>query len=238
MNSYYFPLKLGGLGDKFMILSDILTHREKFNDESMLHLITNKYNHSFVVNILNVNSLIDFFHFKRPNFDLSISFLVDDKMDDLNIIHKLNAKNDKFVDVQIDRLENGNYWPIDFVRECDDDFCWMLYIEGKKNIMPEKRLTKKDYEKFNFMIKTKKLNGYKLFDFNFSENVKILAKSKFLFACEGMWTHLSRAMKIPTIAFSRNPDWIREINQQGHFCSSDFEECLFELRHRCINTMK
>ena len=48
MNSYYFPLKLGGLGDKFMILSDILTHREKFNDESMLHLITNKYNHSLL----------------------------------------------------------------------------------------------------------------------------------------------------------------------------------------------
>ena len=232
MNNYYFPLLCGGLGDKFMILSDILTHYEKFNDKSMLHLITNKYHHSFVVNVLNVNSLIDFFHFKRPNFDLPISFLVDDKMDDLNIIHKLNAKNDKFVDVQIDRLENGNYWPIDFVRECDDDFCWMLYIEGEKNIMPEKRLTKKDYEKFNFMIKTKKLNGYKLFDFNFSENVKILAKSKFLFACEGMWTHLSRAMKIPTIAFSRNPDWIREINQQGHFCSSDFEECLFEVMEK------
>ena len=47
-----------------------------------------------------------------------------------------------------------------------------------------------------------------------------------------MWTHLSRAMKIPTIAFSRNSDWIREINQQGHFCSSDFEECLFEVMEK------
>lgn len=238
MNRYYFPLKLGGLGDKFMTLSDILLHNHNYRTNSKMYLVTNENYHSFIDNVKNLYSLTDFFNFKRPNFDIPISYLPDNSLDNLNMIHELNAKNDKFVDVRIDRLENGIYWPIDFVRECDDDFCWMLYIEGKKNIMPEKRLTKKDYEKFNFMIKTKKLNGYKLFDFNFSENVKILAKSKFLFACEGMWTHLSRAMKIPTIAFSRNPDWIREINQQGHFCSSDFEECLFELRYRCINTMK
>ena len=47
-----------------------------------------------------------------------------------------------------------------------------------------------------------------------------------------MWTHLSRAMKVPTIAYTTIPEWNREINQQGHFCSSNFEECLFEVMEK------
>ena len=50
-----------------------------------------------------------------------------------------------------------------------------------------------------------------------------------------MWTHLSRAMKVDTIAYSRNKTFIEEFNKQGHFCSGSFEECLIKLKEKCID---
>ena len=235
MNSYYFPLKLGGLGDKFMILSDILRHRQQSDNDSILYLVTDKTHDSFIDGISSLHDIINFFHFKQPNFDIPISFLVDDFLKNLNTIHYLNNKLENFTKIQHEKLEKGKYWPINFKKEEENIFCWILYTEGS---MPEKQITKNDYDKFEYLINRKSFNNLELKHYNFSQNVKILSKSKFLFACEGMWTHLSRAMNIPTIAFSRNKDWIKEINQQGHFCSSDFEECLFEVRNRCINIMK
>ena len=235
MNSYYFPLKLGGLGDKFMILSDILRHRQQSDNDSILYLVTDKTHDSFIDGVSSLHDIINFFHFKQPNFDIPISFLVDDFLKNLNTIHYLNNKLENFTKIQHEKLEKGKYWPINFKKEEDNIFCWILYTEGS---MPEKQITKNDYDKFKYLINRESFYNQELEHYNFSQNVKILSKSKFLFACEGMWTHLSRAMNIPTIAFSRNEDWIREINQQGHFCSSDFEECLFELRYRCISIMK
>ena len=235
MNSYYFPLKLGGLGDKFMILSDILRHRQQSDNNSILYLVTDKTHDSFIDGVSSLHDIINFFHFKQPNFDIPISFLVDDFLKNLNTIHYLNNKLENFTKIQHEKLEKGKYWPINFKKEEENIFCWILYTEGS---MPEKQITKNDYDKFEYLINRKSFNNLELKHYNFSQNVKILSKSKFLFACEGMWTHLSRAMNIPTIAFSRNKDWIKEINQQGHFCSSDFEECLFEVRNRCINIMK
>ena len=235
MNSYYFPLKLGGLGDKFMILSDILRHRQQSDNNSILYLVTDKTHDSFIDGVSSLHDIINFFHFKQPNFDIPISFLVDDFLKNLNTIHYLNNKLENFTKIQHEKLEKGKYWPINFKKEEENIFCWILYTEGS---MPEKQITKNDYDKFKYLINRESFYNQELEHYNFSQNVKILSKSKFLFACEGMWTHLSRAMNIPTIAFSRNEDWIREINQQGHFCSSDFEECLFELRYRCISIMK
>ena len=40
MNEYHFPLTAGGIGDKFMILSMILNHRNKFYSDSILNLYT------------------------------------------------------------------------------------------------------------------------------------------------------------------------------------------------------
>ena len=235
MNRYYFPLKIGGLGDKFMILSDILRHRQQSDNDSILYLVTDKTHDSFIDGISSLHDIINFFHFKQPNFDIPISFSVDDFLKNLNTIHYLNNKLENFTKIQHEKLEKGKYWPINFIKKEENIFCWMLYT---KNSSSEKQITKSDYAKFKYFIDKESFNNQMLEYFNFSKNVKILAKSKFIFACEGMWTHLSRAMNIPTIAFSRNKDWIREINQQGHFCSSDFEECLFEVRDRCISIMK
>ncbi len=235
MNSYYFPLKSGGLGDKFSILSDILLHNYHSRSRSEIYLITNNNHHTFIDNIINLYSLTDFFHFKRPDFDIPIFVLKDKSLNSLNSIHDMNNKIENFTDIRHEKLEKGEYWPINFIRNEQNIFCWMLYT---KNSLSEKQITKTDYDKFKYLIDKESFNNQMLEHFNFSENVKLLSRSKFLFACEGMWTHLSRAMKIPTIAFSRNSDWVREINQQGHYCSSDFEDCLFELRHRCISTMK
>ena len=235
MNRYYFPLKIGGLGDKFMILSDILRHRQQSDNDSILYLVTDKTHDSFIDGISSLHDIINFFHFKQPNFDIPISFSVDDFLKNLNTIHYLNNKLENFTKIQHEKLEKGKYWPINFIKKEENVFCWMLYTESS---MPEKQITKNDYDKFKYLINRESFYNQELEHYNFSQNVKILSKSKFLFACEGMWTHLSRAMNIPTIAFSRNEDWIREINQQGHFCSSDFEECLFELRYRCISIMK
>ena len=235
MNRYYFPLKIGRLGDKFMILSDILRHRQQSDNDSILYLVTNKTHDSFIDGISSLHDITNFFHFKRPNFTISTSFSVDDSLNDLDIIHYLNNKLENFTKIQHEKLEKGKYWPINFIKKEENIFCWMLYTKGS---MPEKQITKNDYDKFKYLINREIFYNQELEHYNFSQNVKILSKSKFIFACEGMWTHLSRAMNIPTIAFSRNKDWIREINQQGHFCSSDFEECLFEVRDRCISIMK
>ena len=234
-NRYYFPLKLGGLGDKFMILSDILLHNHNYRTNSKMYLVTDENCHSFIDNVKNLYSLTDFFNFKRPDFDIPISHLTDNSLDNLNMIHDLNNKIKNFTKIQHEKLEKGKYWPINFIKKEENVFCWMLYTESS---MPEKQITKNDYDKFKYLNNRESFYNQELEHYNFSQNVKILSKSKFLFACEGMWTHLSRAMNIPTIAFSRNEDWIREINQQGQFCSSDFEECLFELRYRCISIMK
>ena len=67
MNRYYFPLKIGGLGDKFMILSDILRHRQQSDNDSILYLVTDKTHDSFIDGISSLHDIINFFHFKQPN---------------------------------------------------------------------------------------------------------------------------------------------------------------------------
>ena len=139
MNSYYFPLKLGGLGDKFMILSDILRHRQQSDNDSILYLVTDKTHDSFIDGISSLHDIINFFHFKQPNFDIPISFLVDDFLKNLNTIHYLNNKLENFTKIQHEKLEKGKYWPINFKKEEENIFCWILYTEGS---MPEKQITK------------------------------------------------------------------------------------------------
>ena len=78
----------------------------------------------------------------------------------------------------------------------------------------------------------------RLEDVNFKKNVELLSKSVLLIASEGMWTHLSRAMNIDTIAYTNLPAFIEEFNNQGHFCSGNFEECLTKLKEKCTNLTK
>ena len=93
----------------------------------------------------------------------------------------------------------------------------------------EKCFTQQDMEKFYTLCEYLPIKGERLEDRNFAKNVQILSESKFIVASEGMWTHLSRAMKIPTIAYTNIPEWNDEINSQGHFCSPNIEEVFFEV---------
>ena len=82
------------------------------------------------------------------------------------------------------------------------------------------------------------LKFQRLEDSNFSKNVELLSQSHLLISSEGMWTHLSRAMKIDTIAFTDLTEFINEFNIQGHFSSGNFDDCLNVLKTKCINLLK
>ena len=73
---------------------------------------------------------------------------------------------------------------------------------------------------------------------NLNDKIEILSKSHFIFATEGMWTHLSRAMKVNTVAHTTNVNINNEINNQGHFSSPRFDKCLTEVENLCIDLMK
>jgi hypothetical protein len=227
MNEYYFPLIHGGLGDKFCMLSVILKHRSLYENKSILYLVTNNKKETFTP-IHGLNSLIDFFHFEQPSFDIDVEII--SKEYSLNDLWEHNMNNQNFGDLNIDLLEDGDYWPIKVKRNEHDKFTWMLY---DCDVLPsEKCVTNIDMNKFYALCNVLSIKGQKLEDMNFSKNVELLSESKFLLSSEGMWTHLSRAMKVPTIAYTTIPEWNREINQQGHFCSSNFEECLFEVMEK------
>lgn len=245
MNRYYLPLVHGGLGDKFYMLSDILTHRSLYEDDSILYLVTNHNNESFIPLGKNAfKSLVNFFHFKSPNFNIE-THIVSKDCTTLNDIWVNNLKyNKNFDKINNDLLSLGKYWPIDFVRNEQNKFCWILYEFDKEEHMKffnkaksfqlqnEKCVTDVDISKFLTMCEYLPIRNQRLEDRNFAKNVQILSESKFILASEGMWTHLSRAMKIPTIAYSKIKEWIEEMNQQGHFCSPVFEECLFEVMEK------
>ena len=98
MNEYYFPLVKGGLGDKFMMLSNILTHRKKYDDDSILYLVNDGPNRSFLNDIKNLNDIVNFFKFKEPKFDIEIKLMTNEKLT-LNDFHKLNFKNKNFSNI-------------------------------------------------------------------------------------------------------------------------------------------
>ena len=81
------------------------------------------------------------------------------------------------------------------------------------------------------------LTFVRLEDVNYERNVELLSRSHFLISSEGMWTHLSRAMKIDTIAFTILEEFKNEFNNQGHFCSDNFDKILEEFETKCTNLL-
>ena len=237
MNEYHFPLTAGGIGDKFMILSMILNHRNEFDTDSVLNLYTEstsehkldlafhnnewlvKFNHDPFSNMKTLYELTDFFQFKHPTFDIPTKIINEHR--DLQEIFHLNFNNGGYTESHKSFL-NGEYWPVTHKKIETDRFCWILYTD--EGTISEKFVNQENYDKF--INKTHNLNHVRLEDADYAKNVQILSESKFIFASEGMWTHLSRAMNIPTIAYTQNKADSDRINQQGHFSSVNFEECL------------
>lgn len=229
-NKYYFPLVYGGLGDKFCIFSSILKHRSLYEDNSILHLVTNTDNESFIPLGKNAfKSIVDFFHFRSPNFNIKTQIITKDRESWQDMVDNNFKENRNFDKINNNLLTLGEYWPIDFVRNKQNKFCYMLYESKWFSSQNDKYFSSSDMKKFYTLCEYLPIKGERLEDYNFARNVEILAESEFIVASEGMWTHLSRAMKIPTIAYSKTQEWIDEINSQGHFCSQNIEEVFFEV---------
>ena len=148
--------------------------------------------------------------------------------------------------------DHGKYWPIKYDKTVKKNIiAFMFYINlgsGSDSDGTEddnKFITLEEEKTFN------KLKNYlkhylhrseyyfvRLKDVNYAKNVELLSRSRLLISSEGMWTHLSRAMNIDTIAYTNLSEFIEEFNNQGHFCSGNFEECLTKLKEKCTNLTK
>ena len=236
--TFDFPLNDGGLGDRFVLASTLLFTIDSFrgvlNPQINLH-VKLRHDHELALSANDFYDVIDFFHFKRPKQKILTRKVQSSKSFEDCI--RSNEYNEIFRDHHDEKYwKHGVYWPINFDPNSKTIITFMLYTyEGAD----DKTITKNMLNEF-VKIKNKflNLNFVRLNDINFAENVELLSKSHLLIASEGMWTHLSRAMNIPTIAFTKNEDFIREINQQGHFCSGNFEECLNKLIEKCTNLTK
>jgi len=249
---FNFSSNSGGLGDRFMIISAILHTLLEQKKNAVINLfyghdkyfdLDSKYYRTEKQKILpykNFYEILDFFHFKKPSFKI-IS----------NPINKYKNTTDNAL--TLSRLmcpsmanvtDCGRYWPIDFDETKEKKYISYIFYNfyGKHDLgtyKGDKALKLFEMQKFH-EIKSKYpyLKFVELEEINYAKNVELLSQSELLIATEGMWTHLSRAMNIPTIAFTKNEDFIREINQQGHFCSGNFEECLIKLIEKCTNLTK
>lgn len=249
---FNFSSNSGGLGDRFMIISAILHTLLEQKKNAVINLfyghdkyfdLDSKYYRTEKQKILpykNFYEILDFFHFKKPSFKI-IS----------NPINKYKNTTDNAL--TLSRLmcpsmanvtDCGRYWPIDFDETKEKKYISYIFYNfyGKHDLgtyKGDKALKLFEMQKFH-EIKSKYpyLKFVELEEINYAKNVELLSQSELLIATEGMWTHLSRAMNIPTIAFTKSEDFIREINQQGHFCSGNFEECLIKLIEKCTNLTK
>jgi len=146
--------------------------------------------------------------------------------------------------------DHGKYWPIEYDKTVKKTIiAFMFYVDlgsgsGRHSDGTEdsnKFITLEEEKTFNKLkdyLTNIKFNIVRLEDRNYAKNVELLSQSHLLIASEGMWTHLSRAMNIDTIAYTNLSEFIEEFNNQGHFCSGNFEECLTKLKEKCTNLMK
>ena len=100
-----------------------------------------------------------------------------------------------------------------------------------------KGITEEQFQTFKTLMDTfPEITFIPLEKKNYARNVEILSKSHFIFASEGMWTHLSRAMNVNSIIHSIKEQYKPihdQINQQGHYSSYSFDECLNKIKTVC-----
>ena len=250
---FNFSSNSGGLGDRFMIISAILHALLEQKKNAVINLfyghdkyfdLDSKYYRTEKQKLLpykNFYEILDFFHFKKPTFKIIT-----------NPINKfISPENDILIpqfrllrDTMANVTDCGRYWPIDFDETKEKKYISYIFYNfyGEHDLgtyKGDKALKSYEIQKFHQIVsKFLNLKFVELEEINYAKNVEILSRTRLLIATEGMWTHLSRAMNIPTIAFTKSEDFIREINQQGHFCSGNFEECLIKLIEKCTNLTK
>jgi len=242
--TFEFPLNDGGLGDKFIITSNILSTMEQLKADSIINFYTKSKDESFGDEIdsfgkkrnglkfKNFYEVIDFFHYKKPSYKIHTNVINEHKdcedVIDFNLKNKSYEQNNTYIYSKL-----GKYWPINYDKTIKKTIIsFMFYMNGEAN----KSINVKMFEEFEQLtLQFPNLKFVRLEDLNFVKNVEFLSQSHLLIASEGMWTHLSRAMNVDTIAFTDLKEFIFEFNEQGYFCSENFEECLNKLKEKCID---
>ena len=184
--------------------------------------------------------IVDFFHFKRPKNKITTNILKNKIFTQgtyqgpgflLGSWMKSSVRKNVFLQAYRKVWKEGSYWPIDFSpKEKEKNVCYMLYRSGEQQ-SEYKNISEQENLKIKTLMKTfPEITFFSLEHNNYSKNVEILSKSHFIFATEGMWTHLSRAMNINTVAYSKDPVTSQEINDQGHYSSLSFDEYLKKIK--------
>ena len=253
--TFYFIPNNGGLGDRFIAVSTFLSVMDYLDRDSVIYICDSVDAHPGKLLCENFYQIIDFFHFKRPKNKITTVHLPNKKLS-WRETHEMNERNyENTYDKELKTLSlpdgcnhfdnvfnilhnkiwtDGTYWPIDFpIREKRKKVCYIFYDKNHDKVTEKQRM------QIEILIrKFPKITFFPLEDFNYARNVEILQMSNFIFATEGMWTHLSRAMKVNTVAHTTNVNINNEINNQGHFSSPRFDKCLTEVENLCIDLMK
>jgi len=249
---FVFPVNQPGLGDRFVMTSNILSTINHHRDKHCVVDIFLKTHPSTLqeqyLNFIDFYDVIDFFHFERPQEKITTNVIDEEpppykeikarKRKNITgnvVCHNYNMRLDEYMRSNYSLYNHGKYWPITYDKTVKKKLItFMFYVKDNPDRQFEhKFITTEEEKEFN------KLKNYyhfvRLEDINYKRNVELLSKSVFFIASEGMWTHLSRAMDIDTIAYTKDDVFIYEFNNQGHFASGNFEECLIKLKEKCID---
>jgi len=245
---FKFGVNSHGLGDRFIFASNLLLTINALSSEIYSRFIVDMYllkeqdihiRPSYSINFTDFYDVIDFFHFQKPTRPI-ISNVLNEKWDYHLYEKNHNMKNEVYKEYT--RPHNRSvFWPINYDKTIKKTIIsFMFYVpDGKHTVTHwehKKWISAEEEKAFNQLkdhLTNIKFNFVRLEDLNYAKNVELLSQSHLLIASEGMWTHLSRAMNIDTIVYTQSPEFAEEINEHGHFCSGNFEECLTELKEKC-----
>jgi hypothetical protein len=256
--TFHFAPNDGGLGDKFMIVScllyvidfldrDCTVFLHEPEETRRLYHLGTRHRLSPSCDTLDFYQIIDFYHLVRPKNKIT-TVLVNGRVGGIGWMSVYRAQRGGGIEGVEERKEfsivnkkcwdKGSYWPIDFpIREKRKNVCYVLYDENNHRVQAKDKFVtlKEKHKLYALMELFPEINFIPLEDFNYAKNVEILSESNFIFATEGMWTHLSRAMNVYTIAHTVNIQINQNINEQGHFSTPIFDECLTKLEEKCID---
>ena len=248
--TFDFPLNDGGLGDRFIMTTNLLYTINSFGHaiDAQINLYTKTNPDMYIEKELilyanNFYDVIEFFNYKPIKHKI-----ITNKKNNYKRFEECDknnfSKNKIYLKSHDQFWEDGKYWPINFEPKTKTIITFMFYLindDGsfvKHTADENKSITFEMLKKFE-KIKSKfsNLTFVRLEDVNYERNVELLSRSHFLISSEGMWTHLSRAMKIDTIAFTILEEFKNEFNNQGHFCSDNFDKILEEFETKCTNLL-
>jgi len=249
--TFDFPLNDGGLGDRFIMTTILLYTINSFGHaiDVQINLYTKPNPNSQVKKelILSANNfydVIEFFNCKPIKHKI-----ITNKKNNYKRFEECDRnnfyKNKIYLKSHDQFWEDGKYWPINFEPKTKTIITFMFYMINDDGSFVEHNADEYTSITFEMLKKFEKakskfsnLTFVRLEDVNYERNVELLSRSHFFISSEGMWTHLSRAMKIDTIAFTKLEEFKNEFNNQGHFCSGNFDDCLNVLKTKCINLLK